>query len=156
MIQINTTRESQGQLGLQERHGIGSGFLVRSDGYILTNSHVVAAARELQVVLRDHDKPFDARIVGSSPEDDFAVLKIDARNLASLRFADSRTLRVGQLAIAIGSPLGQQNSVTTGVISALHRSIRAPSPSTQMKRRPSSKPSRPMRRSTLAIVEAPS
>src|SRR5437899_6473376 len=112
----------------QEQHGIGSGFIVRSDGYIVTNNHVVENARQLQVILRDQAKKYDARVVGTSPEDDVAVLKIDAQDLPTLNWADSSALKVGQLAIAIGSPLGQQNSVTKGVISALHRSIQVPDP----------------------------
>jgi len=114
----------------QEQHGIGSGFIVRSDGYIVTNNHVVENARQLQVILRDQAKKYDARVVGTSPEDDVAVLKIDAQDLPTLNWADSSALKVGQLAIAIGSPLGQQNSVTKGVISALHRSISVPDSST--------------------------
>src|SRR5438445_9711274 len=114
----------------QEQHGIGSGFSVRSDGYIVTNNHVVENARQLQVILRDQAKAYDARVVGTSPDDDVAVLKVDAQSLPTLSFGDSSALKVGQLAIAIGSPLGQQNSVTKGVISALHRSISVPDPAT--------------------------
>jgi S1-C subfamily serine protease len=92
----------------------------------VTNNHVVENARQLQVILRDQAKTYDARVVGTSPEDDVAVLKVDAQNLPALTWGDSSALKVGQLAIAIGSPLGQQNSVTKGVISALHRSISVP------------------------------
>ena len=115
----------------REQSGIGSGFIVRSDGYIVTNNHVVANATQLKVIVRDQNsrnKAYDATIVGSSPDDDIAVLRINATCLPTLSFGDSTNLKVGQLAIAIGSPLGQQNSVTKGVISALHRSLQVPDP----------------------------
>lgn len=128
VVEIKTTVVTPDLFAPREQQGIGSGFLVRSDGYIVTNNHVIANARQLKVILRDQTKSFDARIVGTSPEDDIAVLKIDATGLPSLKFGDSSALKVGQLAIAIGSPLGQQNSVTKGVISALHRSLTAPDP----------------------------
>jgi S1-C subfamily serine protease len=129
VVEIKTTITSPDIIA-QEQHGIGSGFIVRSDGYIVTNNHVVENARQLQVILRDGAKKYDARVVGTSPDDDIAVLKVDAQNLPALSWGDSSALKVGQLAIAIGSPLGQQNSVTKGVISALHRSIFVPDPST--------------------------
>jgi S1-C subfamily serine protease len=129
VVEIKTTITSPDIIA-QEQHGIGSGFIVRSDGYIVTNNHVVENARQLQVILRDGAKKYDARVVGTSPDDDIAVLKVDAQNLPALSWGDSSALKVGQLAIAIGSPLGQQNSVTKGVISALHRSISVPDPST--------------------------
>ncbi|HVH65495.1 MAG TPA: trypsin-like peptidase domain-containing protein [Candidatus Acidoferrum sp.] len=130
VVEIKTTVSSPDAFVQQEQHGIGSGFIVRADGYIVTNNHVVENARQLQVILRDQSKPYDARVVGTSPDDDVAVLKIDAQNLPSLSWGDSSALKVGQLAIAIGSPLGQQNTVTKGVISALHRSIQVPDPTT--------------------------
>src|SRR5438270_1055090 len=128
VVEIKTTISSPDLFVQQEQHGIGSGFIVRSDGYIVTNNHVVENARQLQVILRDQAKAYDARVVGTSPDDDVAVLKVDAQSLPTLSFGDSSALKVGQLAIAIGSPLGQQNSVTKGVISALHRSISVPDP----------------------------
>jgi putative serine protease PepD len=129
VVEIKTTITSPDIIA-PDQHGIGSGFIVRSDGYIVTNNHVVENARQLQVILRDQAQKYDARVVGTSPEDDVAVLKIDAQDLPTLNWADSGSLKVGQLAIAIGSPLGQQNSVTKGVISALHRSISVPDSST--------------------------
>jgi putative serine protease PepD len=130
VVEIKTTVSSPDQFVQQEAHGIGSGFIVRSDGYIVTNNHVVEGAKQLQVILRDQSKPYDARVIGTSPEDDVAVIKIEAQNLPTLNWGDSNALKVGQLAIAIGSPLGQQNSVTKGVISAVHRSIQVPDPQT--------------------------
>jgi S1-C subfamily serine protease len=129
VVEIKTTISSTDFIQT-EQHGIGSGFIVRADGYIVTNNHVVESARQLQVILRDGAKKYDARVIGTSPEDDVAVIKVDAQNLPALSWGDSNALKVGQLAIAIGSPLGQQNSVTKGVISALHRFISIPNPST--------------------------
>jgi S1-C subfamily serine protease len=129
VVEIKTTISTP-DLIQTEQHGIGSGFIVRADGYIVTNNHVVENARQLQVILRDGAKKYDARVIGTSPEDDVAVIKVDAQNLPALNWGDSNALKVGQLAIAIGSPLGQQNSVTKGVISALHRFISIPNPST--------------------------
>ena len=129
VVEIKTTISSTDFIQT-EQHGIGSGFIVRADGYIVTNNHVVENARQLQVILRDGAKKYDARVIGTSPEDDVAVIKVDAQNLPALSWGDSNALKVGQLAIAIGSPLGQQNSVTKGVISALHRFISIPNPST--------------------------
>jgi S1-C subfamily serine protease len=128
VVEIKTTISSPDQFVQQEEQGIGSGFIVRSDGYIVTNNHVVENSKQLQVILRDQGKPYDARVIGTSPDDDVAVIKIDAQNLPTLNWGDSNALKVGQLAIAIGSPLGQQNSVTKGVVSALHRSIQVPDP----------------------------
>jgi S1-C subfamily serine protease len=128
VVEIQTRISSPDTFLQQEQRGIGSGFIVNTNGYIVTNNHVVENAAQLQVILRDGTKTFDARVVGTSPEDDIAVLKIDAQNLPTLTFGDSSRLKVGQLAIAIGSPLGQQNSVTKGVISALHRSLEVPDP----------------------------
>ena len=130
VVEIKTTVSSPDQFVQQEQHGIGSGFIVRSDGYIVTNNHVVENAKQLQVILRDQNKPYDARVIGTSPDDDVAVIKIEAQNLPTLNWSESNSLNVGQLAIAIGSPLGQQNSVTKGVISAVHRSVQVPDPTT--------------------------
>ncbi|GAC1478835.1 MAG: trypsin-like peptidase domain-containing protein [Candidatus Dormibacteria bacterium] len=128
VVEIKTTISSPDIFIQQEQKGIGSGFIVRADGYIVTNNHVVENAKQLQVILRDQGKTYDARVVGTSPLDDIAVIKVDARDLPTLSFGDSHAIKVGQLAIAIGSPLGQSNSVTKGVISALHRSLQVPDP----------------------------
>lgn len=103
----------------------GSGFLFTPDGYLLTNSHVVQDAEHITVRLSD-DARFDADRVGDDPDSDLAVLRIgSAAALPFAAFGDSAKLKVGQVAIAIGNPLGYSKTVTTGVISALGRTLRA-------------------------------
>jgi S1-C subfamily serine protease len=106
------------------REGAGSGFLITPDGYLVTNSHVASGAAKLAVTLTD-GRTADARIVGDDPDSDLAVLKVHADDLAFIRFGDSSRVRVGEVAIAIGSPLGFQHTVTAGIVSALGRSMRA-------------------------------
>lgn len=106
------------------RDGTGSGFLITPDGYLVTNSHVAGGASELEVTLSD-GRTADARIVGDDPDSDLAVLKVHAGDLPWIRFGDSARARVGQIAIAVGSPLGFQHTVTAGIVSALGRSMRA-------------------------------
>ena len=102
--------------------GEGSGFIVSPDGLILTNAHVVQGAQDVTVKLIDR-REFTAKVLGTDPKTDIAVLKIDARNLPVLTIGKVSDLKVGQWVLAIGSPFGFENSVTAGVVSAKGRSL---------------------------------
>lgn len=106
------------------RGGSGSGFLVTPDGFALTNSHVVDGQSELVATTTEGDRLI-ARVIGDDPATDLAALRITSRDLPYARLGDSDALRVGQLVIAIGSPLGLHSTVSAGIVSALGRSLRA-------------------------------
>jgi S1-C subfamily serine protease len=108
--------------GHQAVTGTGTGFLFSSDGYLFTNSHVVARAEQLRAILYD-GSAHSARLIGQDPYTDLAILKIDATDYTPACLGDSDALKIGQLVIAIGNPLGFQHTVTTGVISALGRTL---------------------------------
>ena len=101
---------------------IGSGFIIREDGYILTNNHVVEGARTIKVSLLD-GKVLDARVIGTDPDNDLAVIKIEQAGLPVAELGKSSDLVVGELAVAMGSPQGFEQSVTSGIISGLHRNL---------------------------------
>ena len=109
--------------GAGSRGGSGSGFLVTPDGFAVTNSHVVDGRPELVATTSDGDR-LRARVVGDDPATDLAILRLAATDLPWSRLGDSAALRVGQLVIAMGSPLGLESTVSTGIVSALGRSLR--------------------------------
>jgi S1-C subfamily serine protease len=104
--------------------GSGTGFIISTDGYLITNNHVIENAKSIKVMLSS-GMEVNATLKGTDPSTDIAVLKIDETGLRSLQFADSKLLQPGQIAIAIGNPMGLQFTVTAGVVSALGRSLRA-------------------------------
>ena len=108
------------QMPERRRSGLGSGVLISTDGYILTNHHVIDGAEQIKVDLNDN-RTLDAKVVGSDPPSDLAVLKIDATNLPVLALGDSDKVRVGDVVLAIGNPLGIGQTVTMGIISAKGR-----------------------------------
>ena len=119
---VNIEIQQRGKGRPRDVAGSGSGFVIAPDGFILTNSHVVHHPTQIIVNLSD-GREYSAQLIGDDPETDLAVIRIDASQLTHVRLADSESLRVGQIAIAIGNPLGFQASVTAGVISALGRSM---------------------------------
>lgn len=123
VVNINTRAQVPTFFGVYPQEGAGSGVIVRSDGLILTNHHVIQGAQEITVTLLSGQE-LRGRVVGADPFTDLAVIKVDGqRQLPVVQMGTSRTIKVGQLAIAIGNPFGLGSSVTVGVVSALNRSI---------------------------------
>jgi len=112
----------QHQAPQRERGSFGSGFIISSDGYVLTNNHVVSQADEIKVILSD-EREFDAKFIGTDERTDIALLKIEAKNLPLLTLAKNTKLKVGQWVVAIGSPFGLDYSASAGIVSAIGRNI---------------------------------
>ncbi|MBR2627087.1 MAG: trypsin-like peptidase domain-containing protein [Peptococcaceae bacterium] len=102
--------------------GSGSGIIYSKDGYIITNYHVIEDATSVMITL-SNDEEYDARIIGSDASSDLAVLKVEAENLPAADFGDSSALQIGELVVAIGNPLGYENTVTDGIVSGLNRQL---------------------------------
>ncbi|HEX6309431.1 MAG TPA: trypsin-like peptidase domain-containing protein [Longimicrobiales bacterium] len=118
-----TRRISPAVVSIASRGGSGSGVVIREDGVILTNAHVVGPARAVEVRLANGDS-LRGEVLGRVPDIDLAVVRVNAHNLPAAPLGDSDRLQVGQVAIAIGNPLGFERTVTTGVVSALNRTLR--------------------------------
>ncbi|VFS88469.1 serine protease MucD [Pseudomonas aeruginosa] len=128
----------------REAQSLGSGFIISNDGYILTNNHVVADADEILVRLSDRSE-HKAKLVGADPRSDVAVLKIEAKNLPTLKLGDSNKLKVGEWVLAIGSPFGFDHSVTA--VSSVPRGVACRTRATY----PSSRPTWRSTRATPAV-----
>lgn len=123
VVKIDVYKTQQGKL---KAAGSGSGFIFSSDGLIFTNHHVVHGAEKIMVSLLNENE-IEATLVGQDPDTDLAILKIYSEGYSTARLGDASTLQIGQLVIAIGNPLGYQHTVTTGVVSALGRTMRTQS-----------------------------
>ncbi|HRI78088.1 MAG TPA: trypsin-like peptidase domain-containing protein [Cyclobacteriaceae bacterium] len=123
VVKIDTYKTRDGKL---RPAGSGSGFIFSSDGLIFTNHHVVHGAEKIMVSLLNENE-IEATLVGKDPDTDLAILKIYAEGYSAARLGDAAELQIGQLVIAIGNPLGYQHTVTTGVVSALGRTMRTQS-----------------------------
>lgn len=122
VVNIQTQQVNNGGWRSRDIDGVGSGIIIRSDGYILTNEHVVAKAKKILVGVKG--KKLVAEVVGTDKETDVAVIKINTpEKLPVPKFGSAQALKVGELAVAVGSPFGFQKSVTAGVISALDRNV---------------------------------
>ena len=120
VAKLDITRRVRGR----DIGGSGSGFLFTPDGLMVTNSHVVSGATAIEATLEDGQR-FHAQLIGDDPDTDLAVVRVDGHKLPAVALGESRGLRVGQVAVAVGNPYGFQCTVTAGVVSALGRSLRS-------------------------------
>ena len=118
----NGGNKGDGDGELQES-GMGSGFIFDSTGYILTNQHVIEGATQIKVTVEGHDEPYTAKLLGSSPELDLAVLKIEGKDFPTLKLGNSDDMNMGDWVVAIGNPVGFEHTVTVGVLSSNEREI---------------------------------
>jgi Do/DeqQ family serine protease len=121
--QGNNNGKHQRQVQTPKRAAAGSGVIISSDGYIVTNNHVVDGADELTVTLNENSKEYSARIIGADKTTDLALIKIDAKNLPAIVIANSDDVKIGEWVLAVGNPLGLNNTVTAGIVSAKARSM---------------------------------
>ena len=124
VVHVHVKKSTMPKKGTPDHDGTGSGVIITPDGYIVTNSHVVEGASTIEINLSD-GASYHATLIGQDPATDLALLNVPDSGLPAARLGDSDKLKVGQMAIAIGNPLGFQSTVTAGVISALHRSLRS-------------------------------
>ncbi|MBN1289761.1 MAG: trypsin-like peptidase domain-containing protein [Actinobacteria bacterium] len=120
-IDVSSRRNNNSLFDYTEE-GTGSGVIYGEEGYVVTNNHVIEKASEITVTLASGEE-LTGRVVGADAESDIAVLKVDKSGLPAIKRGDSDTLVIGQLAVAVGSPFGFEHSVTTGIVSALHRNV---------------------------------
>lgn len=121
--QGNNGQKRQRQVQTPKRAAAGSGVIISADGYIVTNNHVVDGADELTVTLNENSKEYSARVIGADKTTDLALIKIDAKNLQAIVIANSDDVRIGEWVLAVGNPLGLNNTVTAGIVSAKARSM---------------------------------
>jgi Do/DeqQ family serine protease len=121
--QGNNNGKRQRQVQTPKRAAAGSGVIISADGYIVTNNHVVDGADELTVTLNENSKEYSARIIGADKTTDLALIKIDAKDLPAIAIANSDDVKVGEWVLAVGNPLGLNNTVTAGIVSAKARQM---------------------------------